>query len=162
MLLAVALLIGLILVFGLVVLVGPPYVPTLQKQKLAALDLLDLTPGQTLLEVGSGDGRVMREAAKRGLKVVGIELNPVLVLVSRLVTWRYRKQVRVVWGNVWQVEWPSADGVFTFLLPRLMGRLDQRIAAWHTKPLQLASFAFQIPGKKPTRQKQGVFLYKYD
>lgn len=156
------LIIGLILAFGLVVLFGPPYVPTLARQKVAALDLLDLKPGQTLLEIGSGDGRVMRAAAKRGLMVVGIELNPVLVVVSRVVTWRYRKQVRVIWGNVWQVTWPPADGVFTFFLPRFMARLDHRLQDWQRRPFYLASFAFRIPGKKPVATRRGIFLYKYN
>jgi Mycolic acid cyclopropane synthetase len=150
-----------ILLFGFVVAFGPPYVPTLTKQKIVALDLLDLQPGQTLLELGSGDGRVMRAAAARGLRVVGVELNPILVLVAYVMTWRYRKQVHILWGNMWQLTWPPADGVFTFLLPRLMPKLDRCLEAWHTKPLPLASFAFAIPGKKPTRTKDGVFLYRY-
>jgi len=150
------------MLFGLVVFFGPPYVPTMSKQKIAALDLLALKPGQTLLEIGSGDGRVARAAAARGLKVVGVELNPLLVLVSYLVTWRYRRHVRIIWGNAWRVRWPEADGVFAFWLPRLMPRLDRRIEVWHTKPLYLASFAFAIPGKKPAKQRDGVFLYKYN
>jgi hypothetical protein len=75
--------------------------PTLSKQKAAALEMLGLKEGETLLELGSGDGRVMLAAAARGLKVTGIELNPLLVLVSLYVTRRYRQQVRVIWGTYW-------------------------------------------------------------
>ena len=56
---------GVILIFGFVVFFGAPYLPTFNKVQNTALDLLDLKPGQTLIELGSGDGRVMREAAKR-------------------------------------------------------------------------------------------------
>ena len=150
-----------ILAFGLVVLVGPPYVPTLKAQTEAALDLLDLQPGQTLLELGSGDGRVMLAAAKRGWNVVGIELNPILVLYTLLVTWRYRKQVRIIWGNYFQVKWPDADAVFTFALPRFMTRLDGSIEAWRGKPLKMASFAFEVPGKRAVKRMEGVFLHEY-
>jgi SAM-dependent methyltransferase len=153
---------GLIIsAFCLVVLFGPPYLPTLRRQKLAALDLLDLKPGQTMLDIGSGDGRVLREAAKRGYNVVGIELNLFLVLVSRLVTWRYRHQVRVIWGSYWRREWPQADGVFVFALPRLMLKIDRHVRAWHAKPVRLVSFAFAIPGKPVVKQRDGVFLYEY-
>src|SRR5688572_23097228 len=118
------------MLFGMVVLVGPPYLPTLRKQLNSALDLLDLQPGQTLLELGSGDGRVLRAAAKRGLRVVGVELNPVLVLVSYLITWKYRGRVRIVWASYWGPKWPEADAIFTFMLPKYMGKLDERIGRW--------------------------------
>jgi len=151
----------IVLCFGVVVAFGPPYLPTLARQVQAALDLLDLKPGQTLLELGSGDGRVLLAGAKRGLQMVGYELNPLLVLASRVYTWRYRKQVKVVWGSYWR-QWPSADGIFTFMLPRYMDRLDQTIESWHRQPVRLATFAFAIPGKKPSAKRHGVFLYEYN
>ncbi len=148
----------LLLAFGGVLLRGAPYVPTLEKQALAALELLDLKPGQTLLELGSGDGKVLVLAARVGLNVVGVELNPFLVVVSWLRTRRYRKQVRVIWGDFWRVDWPECDGVFTFLLDRFMGKLDARMQQVK-KPL--VSFAFKVPGRKPDAQKMGVYYYKY-
>lgn len=155
--------VGVALCFGLVVLVGPPYVPSLAKQIDTALDLLDLQPGQRLLELGSGDGRVLLAAAKRGLVVMGYELNPILVLISRWRTRHYRHQVRVKWGSYWQ-QWPPAEGIFSFLLPRYMLRLDTRIRAWR-KPgtsVRLASFAFPIPHQKPHQVRANVYLYQYD
>jgi hypothetical protein len=159
--LALAIIVIVVLLFGLVVFFGPPYLPTLRAQTDAALELLALKPGQTLLELGSGDGRVIRAAASRGLYVVGIELNPLLVVISLIVTWRYRDKVRVLWGSYWRVKWPEADGIFTFMIGRQMPTLDKHIEAWHTKPLHLASFAFAIPNKRPAREKKGIFLYSY-
>lgn len=151
-----------ILAFGLVLLVGPPYMPTLRKQITAALDLLDLKEGETLLELGSGDGRVMRMAAERGLKVVGIEINPLLVVVSYLVTWRYRSQVRIIWASYWGKPWPRADGIFTFMLPRYMRKLDTYIEKWRPdRPVRLVSFAFPLPDREPNEQRDGVYRYDY-
>jgi SAM-dependent methyltransferase len=153
---------GLILLlaaaFGGVLLVGAPYLPTLHKQIETALDLLDLKPGQTLLELGCGDGKVLLAAARRGLNVVGIELNPFLVLAARLKTWRYRRQVRVLWGDFWRVSWPACDAVFTFLLDRFMLKLDTKMRSVK-KPL--VSFAFRIPNRSPDAEKAGVYLYRY-
>lgn len=151
-----------VILFGVVVLFGPPYLPTKRRQIETALDLLALKPGQTLLELGSGDGRVMRAAAQRGLKVVGIEINPLLVLLSWLWLWRFQGQVRVIWGGYFTAKWPQADGIFTFMIQRQMKRLDGHIESWRgSRPLKLASVAFHIPGKKPARHKNGVFLYDY-
>jgi SAM-dependent methyltransferase len=148
----------LALAFGGVLLRGAPYVPTLDAQGRAALDVLDLKPGQTLLELGSGDGKMLVLAAQAGLNVVGIELNPFLVAVSWLRTRRYRRQVRVIWGDFWQLRWPECDGVFVFLLDRFMPKLDARMRKVR-RPL--ASFAFKMPGRKPDAEKLGVFLYRY-
>jgi hypothetical protein len=160
-LIAVALLI--ILCFAFVLFFGAPYVPTLSPQTKLALDMVALQPGETLLELGSGDGKVLVAAAQRGLNVVGVELNPILVLVSRVRTWRYRKQVRVVWGNLWQCnKWPQCEGIFVFLLPKYMKRLDYAINGWHTRPVRLVSFAFPIPQKKTTKRHElGIYVYEY-
>lgn len=151
----------LVLALTLPVLFGPPYLPTLRGNMEAALDMLELQPGQTLLDIGSGDGRVLLAAAQRGYNAVGIELSPVLVLVARLRTWKYRKQVRVLWGNYFYRHWPPADGVFGFVIPYQMERLDKAIEAWRSGPVRLASFAFQIPGRKPVAERSGVYLYQY-
>lgn len=152
---------GLIVCFGAVVLVGAPYVPTLNPQVQAALQLADLKPGQTLLELGCGDGRVVLAAAQQGFKVVGYELNPVLALIAWLRTRRYRRQVRIIWGNFWRRPWPPAEAIFVFLLPRYMSKLDKRIGQYQHRPVKLVSFAFIIPSKKSVRQQAGVFLYDY-
>ncbi|HZM63678.1 MAG TPA: methyltransferase domain-containing protein [Candidatus Saccharimonadales bacterium] len=152
----------LVLTFGFVVIFGPPYLPTRRQQIEAALDLLALKPGQTMLDLGAGDGRVMRAAAQRGWRVVGVELNPLLVLIAKLSTWRYRKQVRVIWGDYFRVTWPPANGIFTFMIGRQMAQLDKYIKAWPHKPVKLASFAFTVPGKKPAAQRKGIFLYEYN
>jgi SAM-dependent methyltransferase len=148
----------LIAAFGGVILRGAPYLPTLRKQADAAIELLDLQPGQTLLELGCGDGKVLLIAAKAGLHVVGIELNPILAAISWLRTRRYRHQVKIIWGDFWLVTWPPVDGVFAFILNPFMSRLDERMRVVG-KPL--VSFAFQVPNREVDAEKDGVFLYRY-
>lgn len=159
-LLAVLLAAGLTL--GFVVFFGPPYLPTRRHNIQAALDLLDLRPGQTMLDLGAGDGRVLAAAARRGINAVGIELSPLLAVAAWLHTRRYRGRVRVIWGSYFLTKWPPADAVFTFMIPRQMAKLDKRIELWRGKrSVRLASFAFEIPGKSPAATKRGVFLYNY-
>jgi hypothetical protein len=153
---------AIVLLFGYVVLFGAPYVPTLKKQQEKALDLLDLKTGQVLLELGSGDGRVLVAAAKRGIKSVGYELNPLLFLVSLLVTWRYRKVVSVQFGNYWAKTWPPADGIYVFLLEKYMEKLDKKIThTYRGKNVKVVSFAFKIPQRKAVKTDGGLYLYEY-
>ncbi|MDQ3093943.1 MAG: class I SAM-dependent methyltransferase [bacterium] len=140
---------------------GAPYLPTLKGQTKVALDLLDLKAGQTLLELGSGDGRLLRAAAERGIYSIGIELNLLLVVYSKLRHWRYRRYIDVRWNNFWFQHLPEADGIYVFLHTRFMQKLDNKVTQDITQSVKLVSFAFKIPVKKPVKSKKGMFLYVY-
>lgn len=149
-----------VLCFGFVVLFGAPYLPTHSPQIETALDLLALKKGQTLLELGAGDGKVALAALRRGLRVVAVEFNPLLCIVIWARTRRYRGKIKILCGNFWTLRWPDADGIYVFLLDRYMKKLDARIAKRYSD-VRLASYVFQISGKKPTKTKAGVHLYLY-
>ena len=150
----------LVVCFGFVVLFGAPYFPTRTKQIYTALDLLDLKKGQTLLELGAGDGKVALVALSRGLRVVAIEFNPLLCIIIWLRTRKYRGKIKILCGNFWTLRWPDADGIYVLLLGRYMKKLDKRITKRY-KSIKLASYIFQVPQLKATKQKDGVFLYNY-
>jgi hypothetical protein len=147
--------------FSFVIFVGAPYLPTLSNQIPIAFDLLSLKPGQTVLELGSGDGRVLIAAAQKGLNAVGYEINPLLFIYSWLRTIKYRQRVRIIWGSYWQKDWPPAEAIFVFLLDKYMNKMDKKIVQYKHKPVKLVSFAFKVPGKQPKANKQGLYLYEY-
>ena len=148
--------------FGAVLLFGAPYLPTLTPQVKTALELSGLKAGDTLLELGCGDGKVMIAAAKLGINSIGYELNPVVALVAFLRTRKYKSQVKIIFGNFWTAEWPQSNAVFTFLLPKYMARLESKMSQYKYKPTKLISNAFEIPGRPIDVQKNGVNLYKYN
>ena len=153
--------VAVILIFGFVLLFGAPYLPTLKSQLDIALELVDLKPDQHLLELGCGDGKVLIAAAEKGIKVTGYELNPVLALVAWARTRKYGGIVTVICGNFWRRKLPDADGIFVFLLPKYMEKLDNKITREVTSPIKLVSFAFKVPDKETAAQKEGIYLYHY-
>lgn len=154
---------GLVLALQFVVLfVGPPYLPTLAKQREAALDLLDLKPGQTFIDLGCGDGTMLKAAAKRGLVVVGYEINPLLAAIAWLRTRRYGSSVRIICGNFWKKPLKNVDGIFVFLSDSYMVKLDKFLSGQKfRKPFKLASYAFPVPERELEAKSGPVFLYKY-
>ena len=112
--------------------------------------------------MGSGDGRVLLAAAKQGIRAVGYELNPLLVVWTKFITWRHRDLVVVRWGNFWLASWPEVDGIYVFLLQKYMKKLDNKIVQTYPgRNIKLVSLAFTIPGKKPYKQVKGLYLYHY-
>ncbi len=150
------------LCFTFVLLFGAPYLPTRRAQINAALDLAELKPGDTMLELGCGDGRVLIAAAKRGVNSVGYELNPVMALISWIRTYKYRKNIKIIWGDFWRADWPEHQAIFTFLLPKLMPKLNKKIMQSKHKPVKLVSYAFEILDLRPRAKKDGVFLYIFN
>jgi hypothetical protein len=61
----ISILLVFIICFAGVLTVGAPYLPTLKQQVVTALELAQLKPGQSLLELGCGDGKVVLAAANQ-------------------------------------------------------------------------------------------------
>ncbi|MGH7240431.1 MAG: hypothetical protein ACREHG_10285 [Candidatus Saccharimonadales bacterium] len=146
--------------FCFVILFGAPYLPTLKKQIDLALDLAEIKPGGVLLELGSGDGRVLLLAAKRGYRAIGYEINPLLVVISKFITWRYRDLVEIRWGNFLTAKWPATGAIFVFGIGRIMPKIDAKIRQ-AKKPVRLISFAFPVHGQDPLVVKDGLYVYSY-
>jgi SAM-dependent methyltransferase len=151
----------LILAYGFVLLFGAPYFPSLKPHIKAALDLLDLKEGDVVYDLGCGDGRFLKAAARQGCKAVGYELNPFMFLYSWVTTRKYSRRVKVRFGNFWKADISKADAMFIFLLDKYMEQLDEKLSKEAKKGLKLASHTFKVPGKKISAQKYGVYLYKY-
>lgn len=155
------LLIILVIPFGLGAVLGAPYVPILRKQSRDLLEIAQLKPGQTLVDLGSGDGRLLRAAAARGIHCIGYEINPYLVLVSRLVCWRYRHLVIIHTADIWRTKLPPADAIYIFALDRYMQRLDTKFTNEISVPTKVISYVFEIPGRTPIRRTPNTFVYQY-
>jgi len=147
--------------FGVASFGGAPYVPILRRDTDALLRLANLEPGQTLIDLGSGDGRLLRAAAARGVRGIGYEINPIMVAISRLVCWRYRHLVTIRLADFWQTKLPPTDVIYVFLLPKYMAKLDQHLSVQVHQPTRLISYAFEIPGKPQLAHNRNTFVYEY-
>lgn len=144
---------------------GAPYVPTLKKQLQRALDLAGVKPGMTIVDLGSGDGRLLLAAARRGCWAVGYELNPLLVIYTKLRTYPVRKQVSVKVRDFWRTPLPDdTDVVFVFLARPFMAKLERHLqaeAARLSRTIVLISFGFALPSKRPAAQAGALYRYEF-
>lgn len=147
--------------FGLGAWLGAPYLPVLGRDVESLLNLAELKSGQTLIDLGCGDGRLLKAAAKVGVNGIGFEINPLLVLVAKLNCWRLRKSIKIYWGDYWRVRLPAADAIYVFLIDRYMPKLDRKLTAEITKPTRVVSYIFAIPGRKPVATTKNSYAYVY-
>lgn len=128
---------------------GAPYVPTSKKQLDVILKNAHLAKGSLLVELGSGDGRMIRYAAKIfGLKGVGIEINPLLVWWSSFLSRRdgTQKTVRFIRKNIFDYSLANADCLYIFLMPELITKLLPKFKKELKKGTLIISHGFKIIG----------------
>lgn len=154
----------ILLLFGAVAFRGAPYVPTHRRSVNGAMDLLNLNKGDLVLDLGSGDGKVLKAAAMRGYKALGYEINPVLFVISKIITSHQRNQITILWRDFWLTEWPrETKAVFVFLAGPHMNHLARKLQqemSHRSEPLIVLSYGFDIPGYLPKKISQGLYLYE--
>lgn len=130
--------------FGIVVFFGAPYVPSHKKYVKRAFDHFGIGASDVIVDVGSGDGIILRIASSYGAKAVGYEINPILVGISRLLSLR-DPRVSVKLQNLWFAKLPdNTTLVYAFAVnrdERKLIALMQREANRLQKPLKLLCYA---------------------
>ena len=107
------------------------WVPTPQSLVDKLLDLARVTKEDFVMDLGSGDGRLVITAAKRGARAMGVEYNPDLVDLSRRAAQKEGVGERAVFvkADLFETDFSRATVITMFLLPELNLRLRPTILA---------------------------------
>lgn len=142
---------------------GGPFVPSRKSSVEAMVRLAHIKDGQRIIDVGSGDGRVLFAAAKKGAIATGIEINPYLVLFTRIraLLSPYRGAIRAHWQNLWNADLSGADTVFVYLLPWRMEELAAKLNRELRPGSTVITNSFIFPGCKRIRQDAANHVYAY-
>jgi precorrin-6B methylase 2 len=108
-----------------------PWVPTSPELVEKMLDLAEVTPRDFVMDLGSGDGRNVIAAARRGAHALGVEYDPDLVELSR----RLAKEADVadkatfVQGDMYRADVSKATVLALFLVPENLDKLQGKFLA---------------------------------
>jgi trans-aconitate methyltransferase len=130
---------------------GALYVSTSRTRISAVMDAVPMQPGQLLVDIGCGDGRVLRKVRKRyGARALGYELNFLAYLKAKILCFRLRN-VEVKWRNFWTADLSEADVVFCYLFPDVMSDLATKFKANLKPGTVVVSCNFHLPGFIPEK-----------
>jgi hypothetical protein len=150
--------------FLLIVLRGAPYVPTHERDLEKLFSLYKFRTNDVLVDLGSGDGRVLAAAARRGVRSVGYELNPFLYWYSK-VKLRSANSAEVRLEDFWTSKLPDGTAVvFVFLAGPFMAKLDRKLTKEAERlghDVLLVSYGMKIPEKRVEAQAGGLLAYRY-
>lgn len=133
---------------------GAPFVPTKNEAAEAMIRLAGVKKGVHVYDLGSGNGKLLRLAAKKGALATGFEINPFLVLYSKFST-------DTRWKNFWNADISDADVVFIYLLPWKMDRLAAKLKKECKKGTIIVSNSFIFPGWKIIRRDLTNHIYVF-
>jgi SAM-dependent methyltransferase len=155
---------ALVLLFCLTALTGAPFVPSKKSEIQGAFkELYPLGKHDLLIDLGSGNGKVLIEAHNCGAKSIGIELNPILAFISKLRLFR-KKNIKVVCRDFFHYDFPAETTVvYVFAdgrdMPRVAKAVEAQAKRLH-KPIYLISHAFPVEGYKTEKEYRAYYLYK--
>ena len=145
-------------------LFGSPWHPISRKDLKRALDFSGAQTGERIVDLGSGDGRVLIAAAKDyGLVATGIEIDPVKVWLANL---RVRlagvqDKVKIVRANIFDYDYQEADILFIYLTHQAIDKLFPKILE-HLKPnAKILCYRFCIQGMTPDKVSADKTLFLY-
>ena len=107
------------------------WVPTPAVLVEKMLDLARVTPQDYVVDLGSGDGRNIIAAARRGARAVGFEFNPQMVELSKRTAAKegVSDKASFVQGDMFEADFSQADVLALFLLPDNMMKLQPKFLA---------------------------------
>lgn len=107
------------------------WVPTSEAMVEKMLDLAKVTPKDVVMDLGSGDGRMIIAAARRGARAIGVEFNPDLVKLSEQAAAKagVSDKASFVQGDMFAADISKATVLSLFLLPEHFARLTPKFLA---------------------------------
>ncbi|MCL4355071.1 MAG: class I SAM-dependent methyltransferase [Nitrososphaerota archaeon] len=132
--------------------IGAGWQPTSRRKVRKMLEMCRVGPSDVVYDLGSGDGRILVEAAKTyHATAVGVEADPIRVLFSRFAvgTNRLKGRVQVVWGNFFHVDLSEATVVTLFLSQGANRKLKAKLLSELRPGARVVSYVWTFDGWSP-------------
>ena len=133
------------------------------------LRLASLRRGETLFDLGAGDGRVIIEAARRfGANAIGVEINPANISRIRERLAATRTKAQLIEADMFKVDLTSADVITIYLSASANTKLVPKLNAELKRGTRVVSLDYPLPGWQPKRElrveasglSRTIYLYK--
>lgn len=139
---------------------GAPFVPSMDQAVKAMIELGKFKKTDRVVDIGCGDGKLVRKIAKEGVKeAVGYELSIPTFLLARFKTYMNGGKEKICFGNFWYQDLSKYDVIVCFLLVEAMTNFEKDVWPKLRKGTRVVSNAFKLKHVPIKEEKDGVYLY---
>ncbi len=117
------------------------------------IEFADIKKNDVLYDLGSGDGRILVEAAKKGIKVVGIEKNRLLNWLARRKTKNF-KNVKIIQEDIFKQKINDSSIITAYLSQKVTERLQEKIEKEVKKGTRIILIDHEFLEWKPIKIKK--------
>ncbi len=158
------LVLGIFYAFSLIAAIySAPYVGSGKQDLRDMLELADIKPGLKVLELGSGKGALCVLSGQKGAHALGLEMNPVLVVYSKIMSLVYGVSERVgfKWVNFWNFKLPpETEVVYLYLLPEFMSQVWDKLERELKPGTKVISNGFVFKDRSVYQTRGSIRLYR--
>ncbi|MCR4263643.1 MAG: methyltransferase domain-containing protein [Candidatus Roizmanbacteria bacterium] len=140
---------------------GAIYVPSSDTKMKIMMKYAAVKPGDRVIDLGSGDGRLVIAAAQKGAHAVGVELHAEMINVSRKKIQKLHLEdvAEIRKENMWKTDVSDYDVVFVYGVTYIMNRLEKKLLKELKKGTRVISNNYRFPHWSPVKEKDNVRLY---
>ncbi len=138
-----------------------PYVGAKKESIKNIIDLAKIKKGETIVDLGSGDGRLLFEAAGVGAFAIGYEIHPFMIMLSTIKRSikGYDQEVKIKKESMWNADLKIADVIFVYSLAKKMKKFEDFIYKNARPGTRIIVNTNPFPNKKPAKSSGKIFLY---
>lgn len=144
--------------------IGAGWEPTSKRVVKKMLEMAESNSEDVVYDLGSGDGRIVMEAAKRyGSMAVGVEADPIRVLWSRIMVriFRLQNKVKITWKNIFNQDISDATVVTLFLWKNINQKLKPKLLDELKPGTRIVSYIWTFEGWEPIKTDNYEKIYLY-
>lgn len=147
-------------------MISTPFYPSRIKALDKAFDELDIEANKNkkFIDLGSGDGRVVLWAAKKGFDAYGVDENPYLILLSRIRTVLFHrglsKHAHIIHGSFNKIDLSEYAVIYMYIYPKHMESLKEKLKKEMSKDAVILSNTFTFKDVEPIAKSGHFYIYK--
>jgi SAM-dependent methyltransferase len=143
--------------------IGGPWIPSEMGDVRQMLKLANIQPGELVVDLGAGDGRIIFLAAREyRARTIAVEISAIrsVLIWIKARLFRVQGQVQVKFGSLYHVDLSQADVVTLYLMPDAVNKLQDKLERELKPGARVVTNSYPVGDWPFVVRKEFIYLYQ--